>query len=339
MSLLPSILPLALRACAGAYHRIVLAAFALAFAFASSPSFAQDSSQSPIKLVVPFTPGTGIDMIARQVGPRLAERLGRPVFVENKPGASGNLGTEAVVRAPKDGTTLLVTVSTLAMNRALYPGLSFDPLRDLQPITLTSWGELLLVASKKSGINSAQDLIARAKARPGALNYGSPGAGTPHHLAMELLKDQAKVFITHVPYRGSSPAVTDLIGGHIDVMFLPIHVALPLVQGGQLNALAIGGKSANRLLPSVPLLSQLKLGDLDVEMWYGIAAPAGTPRAVVDRLNAELAGILGAPEIKAAFETQGMTPAHSTPEEFQRLLATDTARWVKLIKARNIQPD
>lgn len=293
----------------------------------------------PIKLVVPFTPGTGIDIIARQVGPHLAERLGRPVIVDNKPGASGNIGTGEVVRAAPDGSTLLVTVNTLVMNRALYPKLTFDPLKDLEPVTLTSWGHLLLVTSQKSGITSAQQLIERARAKPGELNYGSPGAGTPHHLAMELLKNQTRTDITHVPYRGSGPAVTDLLGGQIDVMFLPIHVALQHVKTGKLNALAISSEKPSPLLPDVPPLRSLKMGDVDVEMWYGVLSPKGTPKAFTDRLNAELKSILALPDVKAAFETQGMVPAHSTPEEFRSLMTKDAARWAQLVKAQNIQAE
>ncbi|HEY2978555.1 MAG TPA: tripartite tricarboxylate transporter substrate binding protein [Burkholderiaceae bacterium] len=297
------------------------------------------STTAPIKLIVPFTPGTGIDLIARQVGPKLSERLGRPVIVDNRAGASGNLGTEAVVRAAPDGTTLLVTVSTLVMNRALYPNLPFDPVRDLDPVTLTSWGQLLLVASPKSGITSAQDLIARAKTRPGALNYGSPGNGTPHHLAMELVKNQAQIFITHIPYRGTGPAVTDLLGGQIDVMFLPIHVALQHVRAGNLRALAISSDKPHPLLPDVPPLRELNLGNLDVDMWYGVLAPKGTPKALVDRLNSELKSILALPEVRTAFETQGMTPAHSTAQEFGAVIERDAARWSQVIKAQHISAD
>ena len=312
---------------------------AAALALATPIAFAQGSanSQAPIKLVVPFTPGTGIDLIARQIAAPLAQRLGRPVFVDNKAGASGNLGTLEVVRAAPDGSTLLVTVNTLVMNRTLYPHAGFDPLKDLDPVTLTSWGQLVLVASNKSGIDSAQALVARAKAQPGSLNYGSPGAGTPHHLAMELLKQQTRTSLTHVPYRGTAPAVTDLLGGTIDVMFLPIHVALQHVKAGSLKALAISSENPNPLLPGVPPLHTLKMGDLEVEMWYGILAPKGTPRAVIDRLNSELKGILAQPEVKAAFETQGMVPAHSTPEQFRALMVKDAARWSQLITSQNIR--
>lgn len=295
--------------------------------------------QPPIRLVVPFTPGTGIDLIARQVGPPLAERLGRPVVVENKAGASGNIGTLEVVRAAPDGGTLLVSVNTLVMNRALYPKLGFDPLTDLEPVALTSWGQLLLVASRASGITSAAELIERARARPGQLNYASPGAGTPHHLAMELVKNQARVFITHVPYRGTAPALTDLLAGTVETMFLPIHVALQHVRAGSLRALAISSDKPHPLLPDVPPLRALALGDLDVEMWYGVLAPKGTPRPLIARLNAELKAILERPEVRSAFETQGMVPAHGTPEEFGALIARDAARWAALIKAQGIQAD
>jgi len=306
---------------------------------AMMPLASGQPSAGPIKLVVPFTPGTGIDLIARTIGPKLAERMGRPVIVENKPGASGNLGTESVVRAPPDGSTLLVTVNTLVMNRALYPKLSFDPVNDLAPVTLTSWGQLVLVASRQSGITSARQLIERAKQKPGAINYGSPGNGTPHHLAMELVKKQAGVFITHIPYRGTGPAVTDLLSGQIDVMFLPIHVALQHVKAGSLAALAISSDKANPLLPDVPPLRSLGLGALDVEMWYGVLAPKGTPKDLVAKLNRDLQDALATPDVKSAFETQGMTPAHSSPEEFRALIERDAVRWADLIAAQKITAD
>lgn len=295
---------------------------------------AQDSS--PVRLIVPFTPGTGIDLIARQIGPQLSERFKRPFVVENKAGASGNIGTQEVVRATPDGTTLLVTVNTVVMNAALYPKLPFNPVKDLAPVSLTSWGQLLLVANPSTKLDSLQGLIAQAKARPGLLNYGSPGAGTPHHLAMELLKNRAKVSMTHISYRGTAPAVTDLLGGQIDVMFLPIHVALQHVRAGKLKALAISSDKPHPLLPEVPSLSTLKLGNLNVDMWYGVMAPAGTPRPAIDRLNKELKEILAQPAVATAFQTQGMTPAHSTPEEFAKLIAQDAKRWADLIKAQGI---
>jgi len=293
-------------------------------------------ADAPVRLVVPFTPGTGIDLIARQIAAPLSERLKRPFFVDNKAGASGIIGTQEVVRAPADGATLLVSVNTLVMNMALYPKQGFNPLTDLQPVGQTSWGQLLLVASEGAKIQSLKELVDRAKAKPGALNYGSPGAGTPHHLAMELLKNRAKISLTHISYRGTAPAVTDLLGGQIDAMFLPIHVALQHVKAGKLKALAISSETPHPLLPEVPSLNSLKLGDLNVDMWYGVFAPAGTPRAYVERLNTELREVLAAPAVAKAFETQGMTPAHSTPDAFKKLVAADAKRWSDLIKAQGI---
>ena len=295
--------------------------------------------QTPIRLIVPFTPGTGIDLVARTLGPRLAERLGRPVLVDNRAGASGNIGTEVVVRAPANGATLLVTVSTLVMNASLYPQLPFDPVKDLAPVSLTSWGQLILVANPKTSFKSASDLLAAARRMPGRINYGSPGVGTPHHLAMELLKSTTGVFVTHIPYRGSSPALTDLLGGQIDTMFLPIHVALPHVKSGRLTALGMGSDKRHPLLPDVPTLLEAKAGNINVNMWFGIFAPAGTPPELVAVLNREIREILLSDAVKTTFQTQGMDPASSSPEEFQRLVEKDARRWAQLIKTQNISAD
>ncbi|MDB5753160.1 MAG: tctC [Ramlibacter sp.] len=320
---------------------IRLAAAALAFcslhALAQAPQ--PGAGQPPLRLVVPFTPGTGIDLIARTVGPRLAERLGRPVVVDNRAGASGNIGTEAVVRAEPNGNTLLVSVNTLVMNRSLYPQLPFDPVKDLVPVGLTSWGQLLLVTHPRSGFHGAAELVAAAKARPGRLNYASPGVGTPHHLSMELFKQTAGVFLTHIPYRGSGPAVTDLLGGQVDAMFLPIHVALPQIKAGKLVALGIGSGKRHPLLPEVPTLAEARAGNVDVDMWYGIFAPPGTAPELVARLNRELKDILALPEVRTAFQGQGMDPATGTPQEFRRLVERDAERWAQLIRRQQIKAE
>lgn len=301
----------------------------------STPSVA-NLTTIPLRLVVPFTPGTGIDLIARTVGPKLAERLGRPVMVDNRVGASGNIGTEAVVRAAPNGSTLLVSVNTLVMNRSLYPKLPFDPIKDLAPVTLTSWGQLVLVSQPKATYKTAAEWVAAAKAAPGRMNYASPGVGTPHHLSMELFKNTAGVFLTHIPYRGTAPAVTDLLGGQVDTMFLPIHVALPYVKAGRLNALAIGSDKRHPLLPDVPTLAEAGVGKVNVDMWYGIFAPAGTSALEVVRLNKEIRDILALDDVKRAFQTQGMDPASSSPEEFKALVEKDAVRWAQLIKMQNI---
>lgn len=306
---------------------------------AAAQAPAATPAQAPLRLVVPFTPGTGIDLIARTVGPRLAERLGRPVVVDNRAGASGNIGTEAVVRSAPNGSTLLVSVNTLVMNRSLYPQLPFDPVKDLVPVSLTSWGQLLLVTHPGSGIRTAGELVAAARAKPGRLNYASPGVGTPHHMSMELFKQTAGVFLTHIPYRGTAQAVTDLLGGQVDAMFLPIHVALPQVRAGKLVALGIGSDKRHPLLPDLPTLAEAKAGNVNVDMWYGVFAPPGTPAAEVTRLNRELRDILAAPEVRTAFQGQGMDPATSSPEEFRRLVERDADRWAQLIKAQGIKAE
>jgi tripartite-type tricarboxylate transporter receptor subunit TctC len=322
--------------------RINFRGFAAALALVSAGAFAQAPaapSEAPLRLIVPFTPGTGIDLIARTVGPKLSQRLGRAVVVDNRPGASGNIGTEAVVRARPDGNTLLVSVNTLVMNRGLYPKLAFDPVRDLVPVSLTSWGQLLLVTHPRSGFKSAGELVQAAKARPGALNYASPGVGTPHHMSMELFKQTAGVFLTHIPYRGTAPAVTDLLGGQVDAMFLPIHVALPQIKAGKLVALGIGSDKRHELLPNVPTLAEAKAGKVNVDMWYGIFAPPGSSPEFVARLNRELKEILALPEVRTAFESQGMEPATSTPQEFSRLVTMDAQRWQQLVTAQNIKAE
>lgn len=297
------------------------------------------ASAIPLKLIVPFTPGTGIDLIARTLGPKLSQRLNRPVVVENRVGASGNIGTEAVVRSAPDGSTLLVSVNTLVMNRALYPGLSFDPVKDLTAVSQTSWGQLLLVTHAQSSFKSAGDLVAAARKQPGRINYASPGVGTPHHLSMELFKNTAQVFLTHIPYRGTGPAVTDLLGGQVDTMFLPIHVALPHIRSGRLIALGIGSDKRHPLLPDLPTLLEAKAGNVNVDMWYGIFAPKGTPADVVNLYNREINQLLGGEDVKKAFVSQGMDPSGSTPQAFAQLVERDADRWARLIKDQGIKAD
>jgi len=240
------------------------------------------------------------------------------------------------VRAAPNGSTLLVTVNTLVMNASLYPQLAFDPVKDLTPVTLTSWGQLLLVAHPKTGFKSASELVSAARQKPGRINYGSPGVGTPHHLAMELFKSTAGVFVTHIPYRGTGPALTDLLGGQIETMFLPIHVALPHVKSGRLVALGIGSDKRHALLPEVPTLAEAKAGKVNVDMWYGIFAPPGTSPELVTLYNREIREILLSDEVKKAFQTQGMDPTGSTPGEFKSLVELDAKRWARLIQAQGI---
>ena len=222
------------------------------------------------------------------------------------------------------------------MNASLYPQLPFDPVKDLTPVSLTSWGQLILVTNPKSDFKSAADFLAAARRAPGRINYGSPGVGTPHHLAMELLKNTAGVFVTHIPYRGTGPALTDLLGGQIEAMFLPIHVALPHVKSGRLVALGIGSDKRHPLLPELPTLAEAKAGNVSVDMWYGVFAPAGMAPELVALLNREIKDLLLSEETKKSFQTQGMDPSSSSPTEFKTLVEKDAKRWAQLIKAQNI---
>ena len=291
----------------------------------------------PLTLVVPYTPGTGIDLIARQLSAQLPKTLGQPVIVDNVPGASGNIGSERVARAKPDGYTLMVQVNTLVMNKSLYKSLAYDPVADFTPVALASWGSLLLVTNPNvQKARSLADMVSEAKAAPGKLTYATPGVGTPHHMSMALLAQSRGIDLLHVPYKGTAGAVTDLLGGRIDFMFLPVHVALQHIQAGKLRALATGSPRRLPQLPDVPTLAEAGAKVDNVDMWYGVLAPKGTSPDVVRRLNREIAAVLKQPEVAKAFESQGMVPATATPDEFGALIKKDAARWAEVVRRGNI---
>lgn len=290
-----------------------------------------------ITLIVPYTPGTGIDLIARQLAAQLPAVLKQTVVVENIAGASGNIGSEKVARAKPDGHTLLVQVNTLVMNKSLYKTLSYDPVNDFTPVAQTSWGTLLLVTNPNvQKVGSVSDVVAAAKAKPGQLTYATPGVGTPHHLSMALFLQRSGTDMLHVPFKGTAGALTEMLGGRIDYMFLPVHVALKYIQGGQLKAIATGSSKRLPQLPDVPTLAEAGVNTDNLDMWYGVLAPKGTPPDVVARLNQEITKILKQPEIASAFEAQGMVPAPSTSAEFGALIAKDARRWADVVKKGNI---
>ncbi len=303
----------------------------------AGPAFAWPDQ--PIKLVVPFTPGTGPDIIARFVAERLSPRLGQPVVVENVTGASGNIGSQQVARAKPDGHTLMSSVNTLVMNASLFKNLPYDPVADFAPLGLAAWGSLVLVANPAQKPNTLAELIAAAKAQPKSLNYGSPGVGTPHHLSMALVETTAGIELTHVPYRGTAGAVQDLLGGQIGYMFLPVHVSAQHIRAGKLKAIAAGSPHRLPQLPEVPTLAQAGLESVDVDMWYALFAPKGTPADIVARLNKEIAAILDAPEAKTLFEAQGLVPMTSTPAAMAEIVARDRARWADFVAKRGIAPE
>lgn len=291
----------------------------------------------PIRLVVPFTPAGGPDIIARFVAERLSVRLGQPVVVENVPGASGNIGSQQVARARPDGYTLMSSVNTLVMNASLFKNLPYDPVSDLSPLGLSAWGSLVLVAHPGQKPDTLAELIALAKASPGTLTYGSPGVGTPHHLSMALMETESGIELVHVPYKGSAGAVQDLLGGQIGYMFLPVTVCAPHIRSAKLKAIAAGSPQRLPQLPDVPTLAESGLKGVDVDMWYGFFAPKGTPADIVARLNHEIAAILESPEARTAFEAQGLVPATSTPAALGEIVVSDRARWADVVVKRGIQ--
>jgi tripartite-type tricarboxylate transporter receptor subunit TctC len=310
---------------------------ALLFALCAGSATAQYPTK-PIRLIVPFTPGTGIDILARIWGQKLQERLKTPVVVDNRPGASGNIGTEAVAKAPPDGYTLLMTATTLVQSAVLYKTVPYDP-KVMTPIGIAAIGNLSLVAHPSVPARNVAEMVALVKSQPGKFNYASPGNATPHHLAMELLKLHFGLQMVHVPYKGTAGAVTDLLGGQVQFMFLPVHVALPQVQAGKLNMLASGGLQRSPVTPEVPSLAESGVKDIDVDIWYALLGPAGLPREVVTLLNGELIAILRDPDVRAGLLKQGLNPVTGTPAELSKLIETDLERWGRLVREARISAD
>lgn len=306
-------------------------------AFVARAAFAWPDQ--PIKIVVPFTPGTGPDIVGRFLSERYVAKLGQSAIVDNVAGASGNIGSQQVARAKPDGYTLMSQVCTLVMNASLYANLPYDPVSDFAPIGMTAWGSLVLVANPNQKPNTLAEFVSAAKASPKTINYGSPGVGTPHHLSMALVETQSGIQLTHVPYKGTAGAVQDLLGGQIGYMFLPVHVSVQHIRAGKLKAIAAGSPKRLPQLPDVPTLIEQGLAGADVDMWYGLFAPKDTPVEIVTRLNRETNAILGAPEARSLFEAQGMIPAPSTPAELAALVKRDKARWANVVTKAGIKPE
>jgi tripartite-type tricarboxylate transporter receptor subunit TctC len=313
-------------------RRSLLAAAGIVVASRSVHAF----PDQPIRIIVPFTPAGGPDIIARFLAESLSPRLGQATVVENLPGASGNIGSNVVAKAKPDGHTLMVSVNTLVMNASLFHDLLYDPVQDFRAISLAAWGTLALVAHPQQPVRTVEDFVSLAKRAPMPLPYGSPGVGTPHHLAMEFLQSERGIELMHVPYKGSAGATQDLLAGQIGFMFLPVHVAAAYVKSGRLKALAVGSAKRSEVLPEVPTLIEQGINDANIDMWYGLFAPSGVDEKIVERLNAEAVAILRSDEARSTFGKQGLVAAYSTPAEFAQLVAQDYERWRKLIKGRGI---
>jgi len=317
--------------------RFLCTAFA-ALALAAN-AFAQAWPSKPVKIIVPFAAGGPADIYARTLGQKLEQALGQPFVIEDKPGGGSIVGTDVVAKSAPDGYTLLMMSNTHTVNESLIPDKPFQLLRDLAPIAPVNYSDLVLVVNPAVPAKSLKELIALAKAKPGVLNYASSGPGTPYHMAGELFKSMAGVNIVHIPYKGSSGARTDVLGGQVQMMFDAITTAAPNVRAGKLRALATTGKVRSAVLPDVPTVAEAGVPGYDAVIWLGIMAPIGTPRAIIDRLNSEITRAVQAPDTRSAWATQGAVPMVMTPDEFGRFLREDIDKWAHVVKISGARRD
>ncbi|WP_420477161.1 tripartite tricarboxylate transporter substrate binding protein [Noviherbaspirillum sp. ST9] len=306
-----------------------------AFSAAANDNF----PNRPIKWVVPFTPGGAMDSMARAIGERLAQNLGQPVVIENRPGAGGTIGSALVAKSEPDGHTMMIVSIGHAVNPALYPKLSYDPVKSFEPVSLVAIVPNVLVVGPGVKANNVSELIATAKAQPGKLTYASAGNGTTIHLGAELFNAMAGVDIMHVPYKGSAPAMTDLLGRQVDMMFDSVSSAKPHIDSGRLKALAVTTTKRSSVLPNVPTLNEAGLKGYELNGWYAVFVPAKTPRPVVDKLNAEIVKAIKHPDVAKRFSQLGAEPVGSTPEELAKYLGSEIPRWTEVIRSRNIKAD
>jgi len=322
----------------------LLAVAALAV-MALAPAHAQTWPSKPVRIIVPFPPGGTTDIVARSIGVELQRMWQHPVVIENRAGAGGNIGADSVAKSPGDGYTLLMgTVGTHAINQALYAQsgskMSFDPAKDFVPITLVAGVPNVMVINPKLPVNSVAEFIAYAKARPGQLNMASSGNGTSTHLTGELFKTVTGTYMVHFPYRGSAPAVTDLISGNMNVMFDNLPSALPHIKSGRLKALAVTSRTRPPALPDVPTVEEAAgLKGFDASSWFGLFAPAGTPRTVVDKIQADVAKALSQPAVRERFVAQGADPGGNTPDQFAAFIRAETDKWTRVVKFSNAKVD
>ncbi|MDO8458641.1 MAG: tripartite tricarboxylate transporter substrate binding protein [Burkholderiaceae bacterium] len=332
------------------HKRQVLKSVAAGFLFATNLVAIQANSQpawptKPVKIIVPFAPGGTTDLLARAMAPELSKAFGQSFIVENKAGAGGNVGADAVAKAPADGYTLLMgTVGTHGINVALYDKMPFDPVKDFAPITLVAGVPNVMVMNtekaKTLGINNVADFIKYAKAHPGKLNMASSGNGTSIHLAGELFKSMSGTYLVHFPYRGSGPALLDLVGGTMDVMFDNLPSALPHIKSGKLKALAVTSAQRSAVLPDVPTIEQAgNLKGYEASSWFGLLAPAGTPPDIVNRIQQEAAKALNTPAVKDKLLGQGAIPGGNTPQEFAKMIASEIKKWAQVVKASGAKVD
>lgn len=294
----------------------------------------------PIRIVAPFPPGGPVDILSRTIGNKLSQSLGQAVIVENRAGAGGNIGSDVVAKSAPDGYTLLMGfVGTHAINPSLYRKMPYDNLKDFEPVSLVAEVTIALVVNPSIPATSINELIALARSRPGELTFGSPGNGTPQHLAGELFNSIAEVKMRHIPYNGAVPALTDLLGGQISMIFSSMPPALPHLKSGKLRALGVTSSTRSPVTPELPTIAESGLKGYEVKNWYGIFAPRGTPKEIVAKLNAEIVKILNMPDVKQSLSIQGAEPSTSSPQQFATFVKEETEKWAKIVKYSEVKVD
>jgi tripartite-type tricarboxylate transporter receptor subunit TctC len=315
-------------------------AFALTLAVLAAPAMAQNYPNRPVKLIVPFTPGGGTDILARVVGQKMSETLGKPFVIENKPGAGGNIGVDIVAKSPPDGYAIVIgQTSNLAVNPTLYPKLPYDPLKDLAPIGLIADAPLGIVVSAASPYKTLTDALAVAKAKPKDVTFASPGNGTVSHLTGELVQKAAGVKFEHIPYKGAAPALTDLLGGQVQVYASSVPTVLGHIRGGKLRAIAVTSKARIAELPDTPTVAELGFPGFESTTWFGLLAPAGTPQPVIRKLHEHLTRALDSAEVKEKIAAEGAQRMDSTPESFRAYIEKEIARWGQVVRDSGAKVD
>ena len=319
--------------------KIIRHALAAVVSMCAFAALAQPYPSKPVRIIVPFAAGGPADLYARAIGDKLQGSLGQPFVVENRPGGGAIAGTDAVAKSAPDGYTLLMMSNTHTVNESLIPDKPFALLRDLVPVAPVNYSDLVMVVHPAVPATTLAEFIALAKAKPGGLNYASSGPGTPYHMAGELFKVMAGVDIVHIPYKGSSGARTDILGGQVQMMFDAITTMAPNVSAGKLRALATSGKTRSSVLPDVPTVAEAGVPGYEAVIWLGLMAPAGTPRTIVDRLNLAITRAANAPEMRQAWLKQGAVAMSMSPDEFARFIRDDIEKWARIVKISGARPD
>ena len=319
--------------------RAAAAVVAVAATLGAGAAFAQEYPNKPVKIIVPFAPGGSADVFGRAVALRLQEVMKQSFIVENRPGAGSLIGTEAVAKSAPDGYTLLVMSNTHTVNESLFATKSFDLMRDFAPIAPINYSDLVLVGKPTLAANNISELVKLAKAKPGDLSYASSGPGTPYHMAGELFKSMAGVSLLHIPYKGSSGARTDVLGGQVDMMFDAVPTMAEFIRGGKVKALATTGKTRSEVLPNVPTVAESGVPGYEAVIWLGLLAPKGTPPAIIARLNEEVGKFASDPQVVQAWAKQGTTPMKMTPAAFSKFMQDDITKWAHVVKVSGAKAD